>query len=735
MLPPSLQVALCLAVAQAPMPMKAGESGHCCSPMRPPLPDPATADRKSRMLMDLADQLDKSAVQFLGGRTTAVREKQLMDLPKNAPPGATFQARLNLADALVGEGNPQRAIEELQRAHDLGIAARDQKMVLTALKRMGLAWMRVGERQNCRTNHNADSCLLPIQGGGIHIDRKGSYEAIRMFERVLGMDGRDYGSMWLLNVAHMTLGTWPDGVQKQWRLPADAFKSEYELPRMPDVAAEVGLVDFTRAGGSCMDDFDGDGRLDLMTSSMDHRDPLRLMHQEADGTFKDVTAEVGLAAQLGGLDFHVFDANNDGRLDVVVPRGAWLGIDGQFPSSLLIQQPDGKFVDRTKEAGIELAIPSQVAVSADIDLDGDLDLFFGGEGMEGSKTDAFYSRLFRNKGDGTFEDITQLAGVQNGRFCKGAAFGDYDGDGRPDLYVTNMNGWNRLFHNEGDGKFKDVTADHGVEAPFDSFASWFFDYDNDGDLDLYATCYDSRDRSETIFAYYRNGATGFDTMRLYRNDGGMLVDASKELGLQRVAHPMGCNYGDIDEDGFQDIYLATGDPDFASLWPNVMLRNDGGKRFQDVTTATGTGNLQKGHGVSFGDYDGDGDQDLYVQIGGAFADDAFTDAFYKNPGHGNHTVTVRLVGHRSNRFGVGARVTATIEEGGAQRNVVAFVGTNSSFGGNSLQAEMGLRKATRIVALEVIWPGGVTKQSFTDVPLDAIVTIDEEAGLTVLPRP
>jgi hypothetical protein len=732
---PPLELLLALACAQAPMAMPMHDGRDCCVPSRPPLPDPATADRKSKMLMELADQIDKSAIQFLGGRTTAVREKQLMELPKNAPPGATFQARLNLADALLGEGNTTRAIEELQRAHDLGIAARDQKMVLTALRRLGLAWMRVGERQNCRTNHNADSCLLPIQGGGIHVDRKGSYEAIRMFERVLGMDGRDYGSMWLLNVAHMTLGTWPDGVQKQWRLPAKAFDSEYQLPRMPDVAAKVGLVDYTRAGGSCMDDFDGDGRLDLVTSSMDHRDPLRMMRQQADGTFKDVTAEVGLAAQLGGLNFHAFDANNDGRLDLIVPRGAWLAVDGQFPNSLLIQQQDGTFVDRTKEAGIELAIPSQVAVTADIDADGDLDLFFGGEGVEGSRTDSFYSHLFRNKGDGTFDDITELAGVQNGRFCKGAAFGDYDGDGLPDLYLGNMNGWNRLFHNEGGGKFKDVTSEQGVDAPFDTFGTWFFDFDNDGDLDLFATCYDSRERSATIFAYYMNGATGFDTMRLYRNDGGRFTDATRELALNRAAHPMGCNFGDIDEDGFQDIYLATGDPDFASLWPNVMLRNDGGTRFQDVTTATGTGHLQKGHGVSFGDYDGDGDQDLFVQVGGAFADDAFADALYKNPGHGNRSVTVRLVGRRSNRFGVGARITATVEEGGATRNVVAFVGANSSFGGNSLQAEMGLRKATRIVALEVVWPGGVTKQNFTDVPLDATVTIDEEAGLTSQLRP
>jgi hypothetical protein len=182
--------------------------------------------------------------------------------------------------------------------------------------------------------------------------------------------------------------------------------------------------------------------------------------------------------------------------------------------------------------------------------------------------------------------------------------------------------------------------------------------------------------------------------------------------------------------------------------------HDGGRVFEDVTTATGTGHLQKGHGVSFADLDGDGDQDLFVKLGGANADDGFANVLFENPGFGNHWLTVRLVGRTSNRFGVGSRIRATIEEPAApaalvgpdgksvgsapvttRRDVFHFVGTNSSFGGNSLQAEMGLGKATRIVALDVTWPASKKTQRFTDVPLDRVIVVDEGSEQLNVPPP
>jgi len=456
---------------------------------------------------------------------------------------------------------------------------------------------------------------------------------------------------------------------------------------------------------------------------------MRMFRQKEDGTFEDVASKVGLDGQLGGLQFLHFDANNDGRLDLLVQRGAWENSFGRMPNSLLIQQPNGTFADRTLEAGIEISAPSQVVVAADIDNDGDLDLFLGYESQQTPNGVEFPSHMFRNRGDATFEDITAQAGVQNNRFCKGAAFGDYDGDGFQDLYVSNMNGPNRLYHNNHDGTFTDKALELGVYAPFDSFGCWFFDYNNDGALDLFVTNYRFTSRCAEVCAYYKNGTTGSDTQRLYEGDGkGHFKDVTRLRHLDRPAYTMGCNFGDLDNDGFQDIYLATGDPDFNSLWPNIMYRNDGGTCFQDVTTATGTGNLQKGHGVSFADIDGDGDQDLFEDLGGAVKDDAFVSALYENPGHGNHFLTVRVVGHKTNRYGVGVRLRATIEEPKGSRAVYAFVGANSSFGGNSLQEEMGLGQAQRISELEVVWPTTGKVDHFSDVPLDRVIVVEEGVG-------
>src|SRR5262249_14717474 len=162
---------------------------------------------------------------------------------------------------------------------------------------------------------------------------------------------------------------------------------------------------------------------------------------------------------LGGLQLIHFDANNDGRLDLLVQRGAWMRNAGEMPNSLLIQQPDGTFLDTTKAAGIEISAPSQVAAVADLGNDRDPGLLPRESGGGGRAAEAGSpSRLLKNRGDGTFEDVTAKAHVENTHYCKGAAFGDYDGDRLPDLYVSNMHAPNRLYHNNGDGTFTDVAA-------------------------------------------------------------------------------------------------------------------------------------------------------------------------------------------------------------------------------------------------------------------------------------
>ncbi|MSR47723.1 MAG: CRTAC1 family protein [Planctomycetes bacterium] len=682
--------------------------------------------RKEALLRKVADDLDASTAPFLGRGGIAAAQARLAEAQQRQSISTLFAATLALADARLAVGEIEPAIAEYDKALKFAQQANDSKAWVAAAKKGAIAWLRLAERQNCVARHNQDSCLFPLKGGAIHVDPKGSKQAILFLEAILKIDPGDMGAAWLLNVAHMTLGTWPAGVPPTWRIPESAIESEHELPRMLNIASALGVKSLDLSGGAIMDDFDGDGALEIVTSTIEPRQPLRFFRRQTDGTWLDESAQRGLSGQLGGLQIHAFDANNDGRLDLAVQRGAWLSEFGRIPNSLLIQQQDGSFVDRTLEAGVEVAMPSQVVCTADIDLDGDLDLFLGHENNGTPGASEHPCHLFRNRGDGTFDDVTKAAGVANLRFCKGAAFGDYDGDGYADLYVSNLHDLNRLYRNLGDGTFRDVALELGVADPLDSFPCWFFDADNDGWLDLFVGSYEQHDRTAQVYAWYRNGTTGLDSGRFYRNDGkGGFIDATRAAGLARPIFPMGASYGDVDEDGFQDLYLATGDPEFGSLWPNVLLRNDGGKRFEDVTAATGTGHLQKGHGVAFGDLDGDGDQDLFVQLGGAWIDDQFDDALFENPGHGRHWLTVRPRGKDSNRFGVGTRIKVTIEEGGATRDVVQFIGAQSSFGGNSLQAEMGLGAATRIIALELFWPKGRKTQRFEQVPLDRVVVVEE----------
>src|SRR5688572_1641263 len=186
-------------------------------------------------------------------------------------------------------------------------------------------------------------------------------------------------------------------------------------------------------------------------------------------------------------------------------------------------------------------------------------------------------------------------------------------------------------------------------------------------------------------------------MRLYRNlgDGGFR-DVSREVGLDRVWMPMGVNFGDIDNDGFLDIYMGTGSPSYGALVPSALLRNREGKSFVDVTTSSGTGELHKGHGVAFVDLDNDGDQGILFEGGGATPDAAHAYRQFENAGHGNDWLGVRLVGVKTNRAAIGARLTVTVEdERGAKRTMHRTVNSGGSFGASPLQQHVGLGRGAK----------------------------------------
>ena len=413
-------------------------------------------------------------------------------------------------------------------------------------------------------------------------------------------------------------------------------------------------------------------------------------------------------------------------------RGGWMKARGQMRMSLLRNGGDGTFTDVTESAGLaKPAYPSQSAAWADYDNDGDLDLFSCSESMREAGVEStalmFPSQLFRNDGNGNFEDVAQYAGVQNWRYCKGSAWGDYDNDGDADLYISNFGEDNRLYRNNRDGTFSDVAAELGIAAPSDSFATWFWDYDNDGWLDIFVAGYgeDIEDAAADYMGIENDGTRP----RLYRNLGGAgFEDVTRESGLWRVHLTMGANFGDLDNDGYMDIFLGTGAPSYDALAPNMAYRNDAGKRFQDVTFSGGFGHLQKGHGASFGDLDNDGDQDLFVQIGGFYPGDGFVNALYKNPGHGNRWLSVKLVGIQSNRAAIGARVKITVVDAdGTRRSIYSTVSNGSSFGASTLTQEIGLGQAQEIASLEVYWHTSGIRQDFKSLPLDSHISIREGA--------
>jgi hypothetical protein len=262
-----------------------------------------------------------------------------------------------------------------------------------------------------------------------------------------------------------------------------------------------------------------------------------------------------------------------------------------------------------------------------------------------------------------------------------------------------------------------------------SFPTWMFDYNNDGFLDIFVSAYG--DNNLAVAADYVRNARGEalgGQPRIYRNNGNLtFTDVSLSMGLRDNVFTMGCNFGDLDADGYLDFYLGTGNPLYSSTVPNKMYHNIGGKRFEDVTGPGGFGQIQKGHGVAFGDLDRDGDEDIFESVGGAFDGDIFDNILFENPvGQDNSWIVIQFQGVQSNRLAIGARVKVTVKRPGGKRSFYRTVGTGGSFGSSSVQQEIGLGDATAIEEIEVIWPiRALTKQVFRDVAMNKYVHITE----------
>lgn len=531
--------------------------------------------------------------------------------------------------------------------------------------------------------------------------------------------------------------------------------------RFKDITSEAGLTQRhlsspekrylieSMSGGVGLFDCDNDGKLDIVVvngSSVDRfrkgGDPMvTLYHQEANLKFKDITEQAGLTHKGWGMGVAVADFDNDGKLDLYVT--------GYGGNALYHNVGNCKFEDVTDAAGVAVGGFSTGAAWADYDRDGWPDLFvsryvhldvnnlpeFGSNekfcrfrgvmvqcgpwGMPGES-----DFLFHNRGNGTFEDVSKKAGVSDPdhHFGLGVVWGDYDNDGWPDLYVANDAGPNYLYHNKHDGTFEEVGLLGGAALSGDgqeqgSMGVDFSDYDHSGRMSIFVT--EFVDQPNTL--YKNKGKNEFD-------------DVSWASHLAQPSYPLvgwGTAFADLDNDGWDDILVANGHvyPQMDAAkgsapyrQPILAFRNKHDGTFEDVTDASRINDtpLQSRRGAAFGDIDNDGNIDVVMLNVG----EPPTLLLNKTQS-GNHRVLFKLVGTKSNRAAIGARVTVTTAETSQFKEVR---GGSSYLSQNDLRLHFGLGQQATMTSVEIFWPSG-KQEVLQEVPADFIYTLVEGQGI------
>lgn len=684
----------------------------------------SSEDRMAEAMMDARLEAFNSANPFAPEAKLAYLDS-LLDVEKREG-GDTSQTSQSKALVLLELGREEEAARLLEETVE-----RYPYMMMSAGRILGIAYLRIGERNNCISNHASESCILPLKGVGIHRDTTGSAKAIGMFTKILQKNPNDLESKWLLNLAYMTLGQYPKKVPPDFLIPGMEGDTTVKVNPFLDIAAELKIDVTNQAGGSIADDFDRDGYIDIITSSWDLAEPMHYFHNNGNGTFSDLSEQSGLSRVNGGLNILQADYNNDGFLDILVLRGAWKLKFGNEPNSLLRNNGDGTFTDVTFDAGLFSRHPTQAATWNDFNNDGWLDIFIGNENATGL---SHPSEFYINNGDGTFREVAAASNCRIESFVKGVTSGDYNHDGWKDIFLSTMSGKRILLKNKGvsgkDVQFEDVSEAAGISSTDNNtFPTWFWDYDNDGWLDIFVCDYSFNTTLANYSAAEKLGKeVGHpDKVLLYHNNrDGTFTNVAREIGLNKTVFAMGSNFGDINNDGYLDIYLGTGNPAYQSLIPNKMFLNLGGEKFADITHSARVGHLQKGHGVSFADLDHDGDQDIHTDMGGAYFGDSYQNSLFLNPGQGNNNwINILLEGVTSNRSAIGTQLKIVITENGVQRSIYRDVNSGGSFGSSPLRREIGLGEANKIDVLEIKWHGSGKIQTFKDISANQFIKIKE----------
>jgi len=634
----------------------------------------------------------------------------------------------NYALELQNSMKLEQSVPILEQLKSRMITASSRQMIYDALS---VSYLRLAEVNNCIENYTPVNCILPFDKEAIHANKAFVQSSIENLELLLDNFRGNYAHLWMYNIAHIANGSYPAEVRKEFLIPelqnGEDLPDGLQPPLFTDKGRNGGIGDNRISGSVCVEDFNGDGHLDIFTTSYGFGDRVMLYLSDGTGEYTDETEAANLGDMPGGLNIECADINNSGYTDVLVLRGAWLGENGKHPNSLLRNNGDGTFTDITIDSGLFEAFPTQVAAFADLNHDGYLDLFIGNESSSswqnvfsggGSASGTYPSAIFMNNGDDSFTSHQSLPGFELNDFVKGAAWGDINNDHLPDLYVSVMGGENKLFVHRGIDennlpRFEEIGTQAGVSSPQFSFPTWFFDYDNDGLDDIFVATYDVRAISNVAHEVAREKlglSTQTEYSRLYKNIGNeSFRDVSKEAGLQTVMFGMGANFADLNNNGYPDIYIGTGAPDLKAIIPNRLFLNDQGKSFHESTARSGVGHLQKGHGVSMADFDGNGLIDIYMVLGGAVEGDYYHNALFKNQTTPTDWLIIELEGVSANDQGIGAKVVAVLQKDGEEvhHRLHRTVSTGGSFGSNNSRVHFGLGGSpnTTVREIRITWPG------------------------------